>query len=385
MSVARSSIGKYQGMNYTEFNTEDFVMDISFQNFCLKRVAADVAFWENFIAAHPQKKDEIIQAEEMYRFLSGNLTKEQIMADSTDFNTALHKHIAAKNGAADIQNQTAVNKTFKWAWLVTAAAAAVVIFMVLLRWNGNILAGKEDVRYEASHISKKGERKSFQLPDGSKVTLNAGSIIKIDGAFNKNTREISLEGEAFFDVAYNASKPFIIHTLTSDIKVLGTVFNVKAYPADSITETSLISGSVEVTLKNTQHQKVILHPNEKIILPVELTGESAQNKKTASELPHETNHYRIAPLTLNPVDSSLDEVSWTDNRLSFNNTSLHDIAKELERWYNISITFKDQDVEQYKYSAIFDKKNIVQVLDALQLSRRFTYRIEEGNKIIINK
>src|SRR5690606_22571909 len=106
------------------------------------------------------------------------------------------------------------------------------------------------LKYNSTEVSKPGERKSIQLPDGTKVMLNAGSTIHIAADFNATSRQLTLVGEAFFDVVHNAEKPFIIHTGAMDIKVLGTVFNVRAYPGDKTSETSLLKGSVEVTLKN---------------------------------------------------------------------------------------------------------------------------------------
>src|SRR5690606_40088 len=81
--------------------------------------------------------------------------------------------------------------------------------------------------------SSVGERKSFQLPDGSKVMLNSASTIQVSKNFNETTRELTLSGEAFFDVASNPEKPFIIHTASMDVKVLGTIFNVKAYDEET--------------------------------------------------------------------------------------------------------------------------------------------------------
>ena len=80
--------------------------------------------------------------------------------------------------------------------------------------------------------------------------LNAGSTLTMAKDFNEQSREVTLEGEAFFDVSHNPGKPFIIHTTSMNVRVLGTVFNVKAYPADKLAETSLLKGSVEITLKN---------------------------------------------------------------------------------------------------------------------------------------
>jgi ferric-dicitrate binding protein FerR (iron transport regulator) len=169
-----------------------------------------------------------------------------------------------------------------------------------------------------------------------------------------------------------------------DVKVLGTVFNVKAYPTDKLTETSLIKGSVEIMLHNKAAEKILLRPNQKIILPNHKDDNTAT---IAVKNAPKTNveDFKITGLTYSKVDSTLTEVSWTENRLVFNESRLDEVAAELERWYNITIRFNDEQVKQYRFTAFFDQKNIVQVLDALQLSRRFEYKIAENNNIIISK
>ena len=111
-----------------------------------------------------------------------------------------------------------------------------------------------------------GSRTHLTLPDGTKVWLNAGSHLSYGKTYNAATREVNLTGEAFFDVARNSQKPFLIHTARIDIQVLGTSFNVKSYPTDRTTEATLIRGSIEVSIKDRPSEKIILRPNEKLVI-----------------------------------------------------------------------------------------------------------------------
>jgi ferric-dicitrate binding protein FerR (iron transport regulator) len=373
-------------MNYKEYEAEDFLLNPSFRNYCLGKNEQDIIFWEAWIAANPEKINEVTQAKELYFILNGNIGPGQFIKDETAFRNAVDEYTAAAVSEDYSSGANPVRKNFsiKRIWLLAGAAASVIGVIMILKWTAGRPPADPSRQYEIAQVSKPGERKSFQLPDGSKVMLNAGSSIKISKDFNTRVREIELEGEAFFDVVHNARKPFIIHTLSMDIKVLGTVFNVKAYATDKIAETSLLSGSVEVTIKNKTNQKVILHPNEKIMLPVDF-ADPGKRQPEAKPVEIKPENYTISGLTHNPVDSSLDEVSWIENQLAFNGNSFAEIAVLLERWYNVSISFEDEEVKKYRFTAIFDKKNIGQVLDALQLSRHFTYRIEDGNKIIIKQ
>src|SRR5437773_11061947 len=114
--------------------------------------------------------------------------------------------------------------------------------------------------------AKKGARSYMLLPDGTKVWLNSDSKLEYKDNFNDSIREVTLSGEAYFDVVKDAAHPFIVHTSDIDIRVLGTAFNVKSYPKESSIETTLIHGLIEVTNKKLPGSpKVILNPHEKLV------------------------------------------------------------------------------------------------------------------------
>ncbi|MBN8857924.1 MAG: DUF4974 domain-containing protein [Sphingobacteriales bacterium] len=374
-------------MKYTDFEMEDFVLDKSFQNYCLEKTPEDVAFWQNWITEHPGKSETIRQAREIYIALNGNHTAAQFVADREAFAIIAEKHLsmAIPDTAGDFIQPAKSTLVRRLVWYSSIAAAVIIIAFFVSRLENHIpatSASNHQLTYNVTETSREGERKSFRLPDGSKVMLNAGSTMQIDENFNTKTRELSLEGEAFFDVAHDASRPFIIHTNKMDIKVLGTIFNVRAYPGDKTTETSLIKGSVEITLREKAIRKILLRPNEKIVLPN--LSDPANTKNTETRGNNEQD-FKITGLTYNKNEDIVTEVSWTQNRLAFSNCSFETIAKDLERWYNVTIRFTNEEVEQYRFTATFDQKNIEQVLKALQLSRYFKYTITEGNNIIISK
>ena len=109
----------------------------------------------------------------------------------------------------------------------------------------------------------------------------------------------------------------------------------------------------------------------------------ASQCSTAKKFKAEKIDYTIARLTY--IDSAVKEVSWTENRLAFTDNSFEEIAPELERWYNVSITIEDEAVKQSRFTATFDQKNIIQILDALQMTTPFEYIVEQNNQIIIRK
>ncbi|HRO45769.1 FecR domain-containing protein [Agriterribacter sp.] len=377
-------------MNYTTFEAEDFILDESFQNYCLGTQEEDVIFWEEWIKKNQHKSVTVNQAKDLYLSFIGSHTGETFAADRKAFQLIAEEHFSNETAEPltsqpDFRKPPAARKMWLYATTV-AATIAGILFLATRKYEVPFENHKQEaqLKYNSTEVSKAGERKSIQLPDGSKVMLNAGSTIHIAGDFNTASRELTLVGEAFFDVVRDTGRPFIIHTSTMDIKVLGTVFNVRAYPGDKTSETSLLKGSVEVTVRNKEKKKIYLHPNEKIILPNISDVPPVKNSKVTDKATA-TENFKITGLTYNTTDSTLTEVSWTENRLAFNDNSFETIAAELERWYNITISFTDEKVKEYRFTATFNQKNIEQVLQALQLSRYFKYTIAENNNIIISK
>ena len=226
-----------------------------------------------------------------------------------------------------------------------------------------------------------GTRSKLFLPDGTSVWLNSGSRLTYDSAFGKTLREVSLTGEAFFDVAKNKQKPFIIHTGNINIRVLGTSFNVKSYPGDKTIETSLIQGKIEVSFKDRSQSAVILNPNQKLVVENNPAENIAQTNATDA-LPEKT------AIIINPVshfgpDSLITETAWVDNLLVFQDESFPDLAEKMERWYGISIKIEDTSLDSLHFTGSFEKENIQQALKALQLLSNFNFTIQNGEVHII--
>lgn len=370
-------------MDPKEYEAEDFLQDLSFCHFCLGSNEQAVNFWKDWISLNPDRMKVFQQARGLYSLLNGNLGPAQYAEDRQFFIQKMNAHLSLAGDYEPATPYPAKHRSslLKLGLFAAAVAAAILLFVVLSPVFKTLspAAGTNAMSaYRYAQDSKAGERKSFQLADGTKVMLNAGSTIRVSKDFNVSSREILLEGEAFFDVTHNSQKPFIIHTASMDVKVLGTAFNIKAYPSDKTTETSLLRGSIEVDVKNEPGKVVILHPNEKIILLNALQDNvpAAKSLKTPGS-PAIKEDYKISGLTYSAMDSTLIEVSWTDNKLAFESDSFEDIATRLERWYNVSIHFENADIRQYRFTGVFDKKTINQVLDALQLSRHFEYTEHE--------
>lgn len=271
-------------------------------------------------------------------------------------------------------------RTIKLKWIAAAmAAAACVLFAVLRGGAPTPVPSASATRNFVS--TKNGSKSKLQLPDGTQVWLNSGSNISYGNDFDGPTRQVKLTGEAFFDVVKDNARPFIIHTTTIDIKVLGTAFNVRSYPEEKVTETSLIRGAVEITLKANSDKKILLKPNEKLIVSNDsslLVKDSAQiagalKKPTVMTL---TQVHHLAK------DTVATEVLWTKNKLVFDGETLSEVALKLERWYGVKVIIRGDELKDTQYTGVFSDDNLTEVLYALQLSGNFKYVIRRNEVII---
>lgn len=254
-------------------------------------------------------------------------------------------------------------------------AAAVILCVISLYtfFSSYIYEKASENRIEI--IAEKGIRKQLLLPDGTKVWLNADSRLSYNN-FTKDTkmRSVSLEGEAYFDVAKDKNRPFIIQTEKISIRVLGTAFNVKAYPNEPKTETTLIQGAIELSVNERPEEKILLKPNEKVALVD--SKMLAEGKKSTNNLT-----LTIGNLSKIHVDNEeyIQETSWTTNKLVFKDETMEELIPKLERWYNVSIHLESPKIKRYRYTATITKENINQVLNAMQLIKPFTFKTENND------
>lgn len=265
----------------------------------------------------------------------------------------------------------------KWVYY---AAASVILFIGLAYFIAQETAPKTlaKIQPESNEISTRlGSKSQVKLPDGSIVWLNSGSILIYPKEFGKSLREVTLTGEGYFDVVKNKDVPFIINTKSIRIKVLGTVFNVKAYPEDKQTETSLIQGRIEVAIKNRPDDKIILSPNEKLIVENAII-ENPNRQKNVDLLPAVS----INKLKFITPDSTVAENQWVENKLVFRDETFEELALMMERWYNVKLDIQTETLKSTRMNGNFEKETIDQAIEALKLIIPFK-TIQKGNTIII--
>ena len=263
--------------------------------------------------------------------------------------------------------------------MVTLFSVAVAAFFFIKKPTAEIPAA--DVAITPKELAtKNGVSTKMVLPDGSTVWLNAGSKLDYTKIGSTGNREVQLTGEAFFDIVKNPERPFIIHTSKIDVKVLGTKFNVKAYPDDKTVETSLVQGSVEVFVKNRPGEKYLLKPNQKLVLlnsvETDVLPKATDNK--ISKLPI----IAIDHLTYRDSDTVSLETSWMQNKLVFVDEAFAEVARKMERWYDVRIQFRNRSLEEELLNGEFRKETLKQALDGLRITTDFRYKIEDKGVLI---
>lgn len=239
----------------------------------------------------------------------------------------------------------------------TRIAAGVLLFLCVsfvISYYLKKAPQQKEIVYQEK-IVPFGQKTQIELADGTVIWLNSGSKLKVPLNFTGNKREVYLQGEAYFDVAHDASKPFIIHTANAITQVIGTAFNMKAYGSFKL-DVIVARGKVSVGLKNRQ-------------LGV-LTSNRGLCYDSRSNLTMQYN-------------TNAAKVRWMYGDLIFDNTNMEEAAKTLDRWYNTQIILADPKVKAYQFTASFlNHENIDQVLKVLSELTHFTYT-QVGNSFII--
>ncbi len=355
-------------------NDEELLADESFINYCLKRNEADMHRWMKIVRDNPGDAAHIEELRTLIILTSRGVQdielKNQIAQLGRRIERIEEETVAPVN---PVSGTRSINRK-----LMAAAACFLLIAGTAIYYF--VRSSKSSTSYQYSYVTQPAEKKSLVLSDGTKVILNADSKLSIAPDFGNRERRVQLDGEAFFDVAHHASKPFIVHTTRMDVKVLGTAFNVKAYKSDELFETALIRGSIELSLKREQ-KTIILHPNEKYVLhEVQPQVTPAAETRTGRKIHTEG----LLPLKIDKIDTSIVEVSWIENKIAFVDEPFVQVIKKLERWYGVSIIVDDGGLLENLYTGSFRNESIEDVLSALQFSKPFTYK-KENDVIRISK
>ena len=264
--------------------------------------------------------------------------------------------------------------------------AAVFIFAFGLSWlihlhfSNRITISPVSVAWQIQTIEVPyGSKSRVVLPDCSVVNLNSGSSLKYSSSdFKSNSRSVFLTGEGYFSVTKDSERPFYVTTDGIKLKVLGTTFNLKAYPDEETEEATLVSGKVEIYASSDKteigkpivlkpNQKAVFLKSEKRILPVD----EAMISQTISPV-------KLQAVKLQPKSLTEQTISWKENELVFNNEPFSSLVTRIERWYNVEILVNYPELNSARFTGKFDRETLEQVLKALVTVTPFNYSIKQN-------
>ena len=240
-------------------------------------------------------------------------------------------------------------------WRYAAVVAIIIAVGCISYWQGEV--NVKDTFADISVEAPLGSKTKLYLPDGTLVWLNAGSRMTYSQGFGVDNRKVELEGEGYFEVKRNEKIPFFVKTKDLQLQVLGTKFNFRDYPEDHEVVVSLLEGKVGLNNLLREEKEAVLSPDERAVL----------NKANGL-------------LTVESVTAS-NASRWTDGYLFFDEELLPDIAKELERSYNVKIHIANDSLKTFRFYGNFVRReqNIQEVLEALASTEKMQYKIEERN------
>jgi len=322
--------------------------------------------------------------------------KKQCNPDGFDPAKAYDRFLGKINKKPGLEHQGSGNiRIFRTIYRVAAIIAIIYSLGHITDIFIKNSSKPENIAYQEIRVPL-GSKSTIILPDKTRVTLNAGSVLKYDIGFGKKSREIELTGEGYFDVAQDMQKIFIVKTGHINIKALGTEFNVKSYPEDKSIETTLVSGLLQVEKIDQESNKplkdgsVILQPKQRLTFYKD-TEDITVGKTQKETVLQETEKMEIAKKTVPEkhilVEKNVDivpDVSWKDARWVIYREELAQLAVKLERRYDISIVFQDDDLKSFRFTGTLANESIEQVLRAMSLTAPIDFEVD-GNTVIFKE
>lgn len=319
-------------------NEEEIIKYLNAQS-----TSAEAEAVENWILAEKENADTFFEIERLW-----TIKREAAIARSNRAETAYQRLSRL------LKPQSRKYKLFSPYYLKYAAVGLIALLITI------------DIFYERQVVPDavnivevpKGQRVNLVLSDGTKVCLNSNSRLHYPAVFSNKQRHVELEGEAFFEVTHDEKCPFIVQVPDMTIKVLGTTFNVKAY-RDEDTYVTLKSGKVEVCTTDKQ-ESAMLNPNE------------------------QASYSKLTGLKLHRVNGNAFYV-WKAGEIAYVDNSLSEIAKDLERRFNVHIRIEGERLAERKFSLRVEKNaTLFQILALLRGTRQLDFN-QDGDQVIIYK
>ena len=324
-----------------------------------------------FLSEQTCTKLELIELKTWLTDPSSQIEVEKWLSDHWESSTEINSDALIESVFCQIEEYEKSNvrhSAFTWRGFVRIyqkIAAALLIPIIGLGILYQLNQHNPTIIQYTETIAPRGQKSQIVLSDGTKVWLNSDTKIRYPGQFDKNQRDIYLDGEAFFEVTKNEHQPFLVHTLGPDVKVVGTKFNIKAYADENQVETSLFEGRVDLILKNPESDQTVdkeLKPGQSLIY-------SGISQQLAS-----------ARFPKDEIDG------WKKNQLIFKDDTFIKLVKKIERWYNVEVIYDARKSDNRRLTVeLFEGERLEKLMDILSLALSVNYRYEKGKIILTPK
>ncbi|MCG8318253.1 MAG: DUF4974 domain-containing protein [Cytophagales bacterium] len=334
-------------MKYRDYAVEDFVKDEFFVSWVKNKHAESDHFWKIWIQNNPEKLETVNMAISIIKSIGYKHRNELSGQEYAEVFEGIIKN------DKDPYKNTSVRKIFPWRSFAAAVIISLFIGSLLFIYFNRTNSSTREVTYLTKN-SPVGVKTTIKLNDGSVVKLNAGGSLKFPDEFSANQRLVYLEGEAFFEVIRDETRPFLVMTNEIVTKVLGTSFNVKSNSENQRVEVALVAGKVSVSDQNGN--SFVLRPREMVTF--------ASNNIAKGYFDHDL------------------VVGWTQNKLVFAKASDREVVDKLENWYGVSFVLRDGYMFKDDYSGVFENESLENVLKGISYTSDFIYEIKDKTVII---
>lgn len=353
------------------YSIEELMLDDSFVKYCLSKGTNVPSQWKVIIRDNPDQQETFEKAKKLVQALHGGLSRPEINRQIEEVRRQLlgrkHEDTTLSNvkepplsSTFVVTGKGEIRKKILRSVVLYASAACLLLICGWFGFKQFKSPGESKEFQPMTYQTPLGHRQTIPLPDGSIVMLNSNSSISWQANFNENNREIFLNGDAFFKVAKNAHKPFIVIANNIATTALGTEFYVHGKQAAYGTiQVDLLEGKVKVTGigKNAAGDEILLFP-----------GESC--KKTAQTKLQKT------------VFDSMYLRNWESNRISFNETPVLKAFKQLETWFGVNIKVKKEGLKDRAINGEYQSKPLQDILKMICFSINANYSFADNNVII---
>lgn len=337
-------------MDYSTYTLEDFLADERFVNYCFETNEADVQYWENVLSEQPLLIEKINDAKALCMLLA-------VKTDVGEKKAALNRLEKAIDLRTTHMQRLSIN-TKRWLSIAASLLLLACVYMLVPRQPSSLKAIQYALKQQATQVlatTNIEERRQITLSDGSTVLLNGNSNISVTMDYNEAYRIVWLTGSAYFEVAEDKRKPFVVITSSSATTALGTAFRVTHYPNQHEPFVMLASGKVQVDQLDEGRgpvSSIHLSPGEKATL-----GEGSPIVKSAFE-PDEMT-------------------AWLERRLEFQAAGFDEIKEKLYDIYGISLMADDAIANRISFTGQFVNSGLSEVLDAIAFSNRLGLEIDD--------